>query len=295
MAFVILHPSIPALQKRYNRATMRKKDGFSYDGTVGRWWLKRSLDAAHRRAYCKIAEFIRDSFVREPAMIVDYACGPGELLSLLSERFRNSKLVGLDGSSFLLEQALRRFGSLQPGCAERIRLIHAPLPNLNVLPSQADLAIYCFPNMVSFPDDTVQDSRFRLDKDERQIARDLSLVAESCNDADRFSDPASNQYALEQGRSVSMNLRRLLAPGGICMRIEYATVQRHQLSPAELLHVSFEEGSLETEVEGKKARQWFRVLASAYFRSRVLEDVYEQTGDERDRNGGYLITVLRAI
>ena len=56
---------------------MRKKDGFSYDGTVGRWWLKRSLDAAHRRAYCKIAEFIRDSFMREPAMIVDYACGSG--------------------------------------------------------------------------------------------------------------------------------------------------------------------------------------------------------------------------
>jgi len=37
------------------------------------------------------------------------------------------------------------------------------------------------------------------------------------------------------------------------------------------------------------------VLASAYFRSRVLEDVYLQTGDERDKNGGYLITVLRAI
>ncbi len=274
---------------------MSKKSGFSYDDTVGRWWLKRSLDGAHRRAYRKIADFIRDSFTREPATIVDYACGSGDLLSLLSLRFRNSKLVGLDGSSFLLGQALRRFGSLQPGCSERIRLIRTALPDLNVLPGQADLAIYCFPNMVSFPDDTVQDSTSWLNEDERQMARDLSLAAESGNDADGFSDPAANQYVLEQGRSVSLNLRRLLAPSGICVRIEYATVQRHQLSPAELQHVSFEEGSLETGVKGKRIRQWFRVLASAYFRSRVLEDVYEQTGDDRDRNGGYLITVLRAI
>ena len=41
-------------------------------------------------------------------------------------------------------------------------------------------------------------------------------------------------------------------------------------------------------------RQWFRVLASSYFRSQVLDDVYEQTEDARDRNGGYLITVLRS-
>jgi len=42
-------------------------------------------------------------------------------------------------------------------------------------------------------------------------------------------------------------------------------------------------------------RQWFRVLASAHFRSRVMEDVYQQTGDRRDKDGGYLITVLRAL
>ena len=79
------------------------------------------------------------------------------------------------------------------------------------------------------------------------------------------------------------------------MRVEYATMQRHELSPLELSNVLFEEGSLDSAVDGKKPRQWFRLEASAYFRSRVLEDVYEQTGDERDRDGGYLITVLRAI
>ena len=275
---------------------MREKNGFSYDGAVGRWWLKRSLDACHRRAYGNIADFIRDSFTREPAMIVDYACGPGHLLSLLSARFRNSKLVGLDGSSFLLELARRQFESLPPGYSERVRLINTPLPNLSVMRGQADLAIFCFPNMVPFPGENGPgDRRLWLNENERQVAKSLSRAADACDGTDGPSDPAANQYVLEQGRCISLNLRRLLTRNGICIRIEYATIQRHELSPLEQSHVSFEEGSLDCRVEGKACRQWFRLLASAYFRSGVLKDVYEQTGDDRDRNGGYLITVLRAI
>jgi hypothetical protein len=275
---------------------MRKKNVFSYDGTAGRWWLKRSLDAAHRRAYKNIADFIGDSFTREPATIVDYACGPGHLLSRLSARFKNSRLVGLDGSSFLLELARRQLEYLSPGCAERVRLIHTPLPNLSVMRGQADLAIFCFPNMVPLPEANAPgDRKLWLSENERQVAKSLLLAAEACDGTDVPSDSAANQYVLEQGRCISLNLRRLLARNGICIRIEYATMQRHELSPLELSCVSFEEGSLDCRVEGKASRQWFRLLASAYFRSGVLKDVYEQTGDDRDRKGGYLITVLRAI
>ncbi len=275
---------------------MRKNNGFSYDGAVGRWWLKRSLDAAHRRAYGNIADFIRDSFTREPATIVDYACGPGHLLSHLSARFRNSRLVGLDGSSFLLELARRQFECLPPGCAERVRLIKTQLPDLSVLRGQASLVIFCFPNMVPWPEENcLADRKFWLNDNERKIAKSLSLAAETYDETAEPSDPAANQYVLEQGRCISLNLRRLLTRDGICIRIEYATMQRHELSQLELSRVSFEEGSLDCMVEGKASRQWFRLLASAYFRSGVLEDVYEQTGDDRDRNGGYSITVLRAI
>jgi hypothetical protein len=104
-----------------------------------------------------------------------------------------------------------------------------------------------------------------------------------------------NPGALEWSRTISYNLRQVLPPNGICVRVEYAATHRHDLSSAELQQVAFEEGSLDDEAEGQKTRQWFRVLASAYFRSRVMEDVYQQTGDERDRIGGYWITVLRAI
>jgi hypothetical protein len=275
---------------------MRKKSGFLYNGKVGRWWLGHSLDAAHSRAYRKIADFIRDSYVREPRMIVDYACGIGHLLALLSFRFPSSKLVGLDGSSFLLSEAGCLVSMLPKQCAERISLIETPLPNLRLLRGKADLAIFCFPNMVPLADEDNSEAHgFCLSGNDRKVASSLSREADTCDSAGGNSNPAANQLGLEQGRCISLNLRRLLVRGGICVRVEYATMQRHELSPLELSHVSFEEGSLDARVEGRMARRWFRLVASAFFRSRVLEDVYEQTGDERDRNGGYLITVLRAI
>jgi SAM-dependent methyltransferase len=275
---------------------MRKKAGFSYDNEVGRWWFNHSLDGAHRRAYRNIADFIRDSFTHEPRMIVDYACGPGHLLSLLSLRFRNSKLVGLDGSSFMLNLARRQFDLLPAECADRISVVETALPNLDILRGEADLVIFCFPNMVPFSNgNKLSKNASCLNDNDRQIAKSLSLTVEEGESAIWLRDSAANQHGLEQGRCISLNLRRLLAKGGICIRVEYATMQRHELSPLELSHVAFEEGSLDIRVEGRLPRQWFRFSASAYFRSRVLQDVYEQTGDERDKNGGYLITVLRAI
>jgi hypothetical protein len=268
---------------------MRKKDEFSYDGEVGRWWLKKSRDGPHRRAYRRIADFVRGSFVRDPGLIVDYACGPGDLLSLLSVRFPRSRLVGLDGSRVMLQFARRRLALLPQSCAERIRLIETALPGRSVLKVKADLAVYCFPNMVSFDErGQPRPAGSWMTSNERKVAESLSRDGVS-------EDAHAYRRGLEQGRRVSLNLRRLLVRGGICVRIEYATMRRHELSPAELLSVSFEEGCLDHRVDGRKARQWFRFVASAYFRSGVLGDVFEQTGDERDKNGGYLITVLRAI
>ena len=68
-----------------------------------------------------------------------------------------------------------------------------------------------------------------------------------------------------------------------------------ETSAAELTSPYVEEGSLDQKVAGKMPRLLFRLRASAYSRSRVLDDVYEQTGDERDKSGGYLITVLEAV
>jgi SAM-dependent methyltransferase len=260
---------------------MKPGKRFLYNGKMARWWLQRSTDNSHVRAYRKIADFIRDSYRRAPKTIVDYACGAGNLLSLLSYRFPNSRLVGLDGSSYLLGLALRRVSRLPHRCSRRISLIETALPRHNFLHGQADLVIFCFPNMTpSSDEENEREKGVRLKRNGGAVAKYLAP-----------KDPC----ALEQSRDIAYNLRRLLIPSGICVRVEYATINRHEFSPAELLKVSFEEGSLDTKVEGWKPRPWFRVQASAYFRSRVLEDVYQHTGDERDRDGGYLVTVLRAV
>jgi SAM-dependent methyltransferase len=256
-------------------------EGFPYNGDTARWWLRRSAESAHRRAYRNIADFIRASYPRDPRLIVDYACGAGNLLSLLSSRFRHSQLIGLDGSSFLLDVARRRISRLPAACARRISMKEIPLPGLDQRRGSADLVLFCFPNMTPYPGEKQgKPPRTPWSADDRKIAEKLEPDAPD---------------ALEWHRRISYDLRRLLVRGGICVRVEYATMQRHELAPEELLRVSFEEGSLDIEVERTKPRPWFRLMASAYFRSRVLEDVYQQTADERDRNGGYLITVLRAL
>jgi SAM-dependent methyltransferase len=266
---------------------------FLYNEELGRWWYARASDRPHARAYRNIADFIQASYARSPRLIVDYACGAGHLLSLLSCRFPDSRLAGLDGSEYLLGLALRRFSRLPVECSRRISLIKTPLPNLNLMRGRADLVIFCFPNMVPPDPEEGPKQKFRLSQADREFAGTLAALAGKENDD--LPDAWTIQRSLEQSRLISLNLRRLLVPGGVCVRIEYGTARREELSPSELVEVSYEEGSLDTTIEGKKRRQWFRVSASSYFRSRVLEDVYQQTGDERNRNGGYLITVLRAI
>jgi SAM-dependent methyltransferase len=280
----------------YNGSAMHKKTGFTYNGKVGRWWLRHAKDSAHGRAYRKIAEFIRDSYVQDPGTIVDYACGPGHLLALLSQKFAKSRLIGLDGSSFMLGQALDRIAQLPEECSRRISLIKTHLPDFSLMRRKADLVIFCFPNMIPFENEGTHDpATGLLSENDRKVAKSLSLSSEDGLDDEGGPDSEANKSGLEQGRIISKNLRRLLVPGGICVRVEYATMRRHELSPHELAHVEFEEGSLETAVDGRMPARWFRLMASAYFRSQVLEDVYQQTGDDRDRNGGYLITILRAI
>jgi hypothetical protein len=164
---------------------------------------------------------------------------------------------------------------------------------LNLMRGRADLVTFCFPNMV--PSDFEESAKQNpgLGQNDREVARTLAVLAG--NESKDLPDALTIQRSLERSRLISLNLRRLLVPGGVCVRIEYGTARREELSPAEIVEVSYEEGSLDMKVEGKMPRQWFCVAASSYFRSRVLEDVYEQTGDVRDRNGGYVITVLRAI
>jgi SAM-dependent methyltransferase len=244
------------------------------------WWRGRAADRAHGRAYRNIAGFIRASLPREPRVIVDYACGAGQLLARLAPLFPHTRLVGLDGSDALLDLAAARLARLPEGRTAEVTLARTLLPMGRPLGEKADLAVYTFPNMMPPAEEAPGTD---LEREERAIAR--LLVGGPGEEA----DPA----LLEYGRGISRDLRRLLRRGGLCVRAEYADSRRGEWDPRILRQVEFEEGSLDLPEEG--IRPWFRVLASAFFRSRVMEDVYEQTGEERDRRGGYLITVLGAV
>lgn len=257
---------------------------FAYNDIYAGWWRERARDRAHGRAYRNIAGFIRASLPREPRVIVDYACGAGQLLARLAPLFPHTRLVGLDGSKALLDLAAARLARLPDGRTAEVTLTRTLLPMGRPLGEKADLVVYSFPNMMpSLSTEAAPGAD--LDREEREIARRLA------RDPGGESDPA----LLEYGRSISRDLRRLLRRDGLCVRVEYADSRREEWTPGVLQQVAFEEGTLDHPLDGLRPRAWFRVVASAFFRSRVMEDVYEQTGEERDRSGGYLITVLGAI
>ncbi len=261
----------------------------SYNDRLGEWWRSRAADSSHIRAYRNIAAFVRASFARPPGLILDYACGTGDLLARIGELCAKSRLVGVDGSAYMLSLARRRLARLEKRSPARVRLIEALLPDFGTVRLKADVVLYCFPNMLWPAGAGVGP---RPTPSEIAIARRL---AREGNCARESAKTEENYALLIMGRMVSLNLRRLLKRGGFCFRAEYADARREELCLHDLFRISFEEGSLEVPIAGRHPRQWFRVAASAFFRSGVIGDVHHQAGHSRTGRGGYLITVLRAL
>jgi SAM-dependent methyltransferase len=266
----------------------------SYGGVLGQWWSGQAANRAHRYAYANIANFIRDSFATPFEHIVDYACGQGDLLARLAQGFPDARLTGFDGSPLLLEFAARKIARLGQGTVRRTRLVETPLPNFDLPGPAADLVAFSFPNIVPSANggDFAADER-RLSATDRAILRELSQTPGPGESASY--DPAGDYAILVRDRLVSLNIRYMLNPGGICIRVEYTNVAREGLPKLELIRTGMEEGSIRDPVFGKEPACWFQVVASRYFRSAVMEDVYHQSGEECDKTGGYMITVLRAI
>lgn len=268
---------------------------FDYDGHLGEWWRRRAANPAHIAAYRNVARYIHVSVCQPPRLIVDYACGMGDLLVRLAGRFPASQLVGLDGSRPLLALARHRIAHKGEAYHDRIRLVETQLPNFSLLKSAADLVVFAFPNM-QYPESpkSLKQLEDILSPTDISAAGILAEISDPRHTT-RGKSVAEARRLLALGRLVSLNLRRMLRTGGLCVRVEYSRVRRDELDATDLMRVAYEEGSLENMVRGRKPRQWFRVLASSYFRSGVTEDVYQQSHDPEDRSGGYWITILRAM
>ena len=268
---------------------------FSYNGIVGNWWLERAADGTHQRAYTNIAKYIRNSIPRDPRLIVDYACGAGNLISRLCRRFPRSRIAGLDGSSLLLGLALKRVSRLPRSCTKRISLIETLLPGPIPLQSRADLVVFCFPNMtLSGDEEEMRSSGFHLSESDQRIAESLSRAREPGDDDCDIPDPQGVKQTLEYGRSVSGNLRRLLARGGTCVRVDMNdSAVTSGLHSSSCRYVSRKVRSTSPWM-GRDPGCGSACLPRPFSDPKCWK-MCSQTEDERDKNGGYLITILRAI
>ncbi len=260
----------------------------AYDDILGRWWQRQSSNAAHRYAYRRIADYVAASFQDSPGVIVDYACGAGNLLCNLATRFVHSRLIGLDGSSYLLALAEKRLARLGGDVLTRVALIRTALPNPDVR-LKANMALFTFPNMLSSGTADWLELKPMLSAADLRAARAISIEG-----ADTHSR-ASAYLGLLRNRSVARNLRALLFRGGHCVRVEYGGVPRDQMTRAERMWAAFEEGTFDGAASPGSQKPWFRIVASAYIRSGAIEDVHHQSGRMCDTHGGYQITILRAV
>lgn len=264
----------------------------SYNGKVGKWWEKQANSLSHTRAYNNIASYLQKLF-RKPKLIIDYACGNGKLLLKLAQTFPQSQLLGLDGSSYMLGKAY----DVIKKQAHRMHFIETTLPNFSLPKERADLIVFCFPNIVPHPDEQpYYDKNGYKNKDDVAVAKWLAKAREEDPEEETVTDDEETLLdTLLTNKVISRNIRSLIKKGGYCVRVEYANAPREELTKLVRWRTMFEEGSLDTPMNGKKAEQLFKVVKTEYFNSKVIEDVYHQTNDEDDKEGGYYVVLLKAV
>ena len=268
-----------------------------YNTTLTRWWNIRACNKSHCIAYRNIANYVTTHVDLIPSLVIDYGCGTGRLLGEIAVRFVDTKFIGIDGSSAMLKTAKTYLKNKAPNLLNRIKLLKAPLPTRLLLGKRADLVTFTFPHILSNLYDLDLNSFLELLT--YSEIENAMILAE-----DKGMEEVSNEYndedpdllqSLLVNRVISKNLRSLVKRGGYCLRVELANARREEFPEIFQKRFSFQEGSLDKSLSDQSLQQPFELVRSEYHRSKVMEDAYEQTGDESDRKGGYWISLLRAL
>jgi SAM-dependent methyltransferase len=266
-----------------------------YNTTLTRWWNIRASNKSHSNAYRNIANYVAKHTHPIPSLIVDYGCGTGRLLGQLAIRFVKTQFIGIDGSSAMLKIAKNYLRKKAPNLSDRIKLLKNPLPADLQLHKKADLLTFTFPHILSNLYDLDLNSFLKFleySEIENAVILSKSMGAEISEEIPE--DPELLQSLLVN-RVISKNLHSLLKRGGCCIRVELANARRDEFPNVYKQRFSFQEGSLAKSLSDDKVKQFFEFVRSEYHPSKVVEDAYEQTGDESDRRGGYWITLLKAV
>jgi SAM-dependent methyltransferase len=268
-----------------------------YNATLTRWWSIRASDKSHCNAYRNIANYVITQIDPVPSLVIDYGCGNGRLLGALAVRFVETKFIGIDGSSAMLKTARTYLRKEAPDLLGRIKLLKAPLPTKLLLGKRAELVTFTFPHILSNLYDLDINSFLEFltySEIENAVILSEGKGLEDVSKENADEDPEFLQSLLVN-RVVSKNLRSLVKRGGYCLRVELANARREEFPNVFQKRFSFQEGSLDKSLSDQKLVQPFKLLRSEYHSSKVMEDAYEQTGDESDRKGGYWVSLLKAL
>jgi SAM-dependent methyltransferase len=269
--------------------TKKLASGFgAYNTNVGQWWVDQTRNAAHVAAYKNIANQVVQCAKKDSGLIIDYGCGTGLLMKRLVDLLPAWEFLGIDGSKVMLREAETWARAKRKGRPAPIELRRAQLPDFSVSSPKANIIVYTFPNIVAVPSERRQfEQLFRKD---RSLAGLLAMKQEG-----EGEDVETLYDGLFMSRVVARNLRLLLQKGGLCVRVDYSQGDRHELKRFDQLSTRFEEGSLSAKQSHLKPQKFFRLLSSVYYPSAVILDVYEQTKDTDFLEGGYLVSILKAI
>ncbi len=283
----------------------------SYNSRVGHWWDLQSNNKAHKRAYLNICNHLKKtlpSSKKNPKWIVDYACGNGAFMSVLAKAFPKSKIVGLDGSTLMLNKAKDKLAQSKTEAElvspedifnkklPRVRLAQTILPNFKIEPNKFDVAIFLFPNLTCAPKErkTYYKNGYNHKKDTRMgelLARFREMDPE---DELEPGNPEAIFDDLMISRVISRNLRMLLKKGGYCLRSDYANAPRDELTDLTIWRTLFSEGAFDMEIKDESSELFFEFLGSQYNKSKVILDVYHQTADPSDKEGGFFSSIFKA-
>ncbi len=279
----------------------------SYEDKVGHWWNERALDDAHADAYQKVADHVQKiTKDKDAPIIIDYACGNGILAGMIFRRIPNAIIIAIDGSSMMIEKAKKQLEeagfpvamkNIQEafGCEKGIYLCKEKLPDFDFPEGKADVVVFNFPNIVPHEDEQdYYDKHGYKDPEDTVVAKELSELQDT-EDENDDSDPEDDFDDMLTKKVITRNLRQLLKCHGFLVKVDYANGEREEYTDVVLIRTEFEEGVLNRQVAGIVSKQLFTLLDTKYFESEVILDVYHQTGDEDDKEGGYFISTFKTI